>query len=251
MSNSGRMKFHLAAVAAGLIAAASWAAEKTSPAPASPVRRDAAPRRKKAASERRPAAPRPEAGRRAPLSPPLPPGIPCSFRPPAGWGGPELLPDEQRYLEPGGEAFISVAFHETASPGYKEPSEFRRIMRQLGAVEDPHTIDTVLISDRFGSRARYTTYYYPRTKLLGQTHSVFFTEMIMVPDSRGIYVLRYQAAKESFEKHRPAYLAFLASLSLPRSYDPPEQYYLDQAHVMKELMDAAPLEKESRGPEPG
>jgi len=171
-------------------------------------------------------------------------GARYSFQTPVGWEGPELLPEGMRYVEPKGEAFISISFHEWGSPEYKDPPEFRRWMRQLGSIEDAHALDTVKVSGRFASRVRTTTYYYTPAKLLGQELRIFTAEMIMVPDPQGAYVIRYQAAKDAFQKHRAAYISFLATLILPRNATPPEDYYVQQDHIVQELL-------EERAPPPG
>jgi len=161
----------------------------------------------------------------------------------------ELPIDEMRYVEPGRLAFVSVAFHERSSPAYKAPSELRRRMRQLGSIEDSRSLDTVRVSGRFASRARYTTYFYARSRLLGETVSVFYTELIMVPDPRGVYLIRYQAARDEFRKHRGAYLSFLATFTLPETAAAPEEYYVNQDHIVQELLEepAAPEKEETSG----
>jgi hypothetical protein len=164
-----------------------------------------------------------------------------SFKVPRGWRGPLIVDGGMRYASPGGTAFFSIAFHKKGSPGYKTPTAHRRWMRAQGSIVDPLLLDPIKVSGRYGSRVRFTTPVTGGEELFGEHQSLIYTEQILVPDPEGIYILQYSARKNTFERHRLRYMAFLRTLKLPynKAYKP-SQYYQERQHLIEPLLQIKP-----------
>lgn len=159
-----------------------------------------------------------------------------TFISPPGWTGPEKLPAGVRFREPTGLGLITISFHETGSEHWDEPVELRRRMRELGATDDSHALDTVMISGRFASRARFTTYHYTGSEL-GERSAAFYTEMLMIPDPDGVYMIHYRAFAGDFRRLRSVYISFLKSLKLPKRRMAVEKYYRERDHILEDVME--------------
>ena len=149
-----------------------------------------------------------------------------SFEHPRKWGDPIEIPGGVEFRAPERTAAFSMAFIERADPEYKDPDLYRRAMASWGAVEDEHRVETVEISSRTAYRVRHTTYRYDPEYLLGEKYQVSFTETMIVPDPRGLFIIRYYAPLEEFWRRRNLkhYQYFLRSLvmSAPKETDYPK-----------------------------
>jgi len=86
---------------------------------------------------------------------------------------------------------------------------------------------TVEISSRTASVARFTTFNYSPEFLLGESVKILQTEVTMVPDQAGIYIMRYEAPKRNFFR-----------------------FYKVQQEFMKSLVLASPMEEKDLSPLP-
>lgn len=136
------------------------------------------------------------------------------FRIHRAWEGPETIADGVRFTDPKGKASLSVAFHPRDSALWRSPTAYRQYMREQGATEDGHYLLDITVSSRPASLARFTSYGYDPTGLLGERRQLLTTELILVPDPKGIYVIRFEAARRDSRRLRPLFGAFLASLLL-------------------------------------
>jgi len=152
----------------------------------------------------------------------------------AGWRGPEEIPGGMRFEDIERCAYIEIAYHGRRSGLWKPADAYRKELRQRGSVSDPRVLTPVLISGRFGSRARYTDFIYGGDKLFGETRKVYKVEEIFFPSPKGNYQVLFNSCEEEFERHRSHYFRFLDSLRFPE--DPgyrPGKYY----ERRKELVD--------------
>jgi hypothetical protein len=143
------------------------------------------------------------------------------------WDGPETIDSGVRFREPKRRAWVSVQFLMPTSPDYRRPNEFRQYMREQGTIGDAHVLSEVEVSSRTASVARFTTYNYSPEFLLGEKVDVLYTEMIMVPDPAGLYLLKYEAQKDRFFK-----------------------YYRVQKELLRTMTLATPKEEENLNPLP-
>lgn len=159
------------------------------------------------------------------------------MRVPRAWKGPEALPDGVKLTEPRGSTYFTVRFLNRGSPEYQEPATFRSAMHQKGGIEDSHVSEIVKVGGRFASRVRFTTHYYTGKKFLGEKDTVYYTELIMVPDPDGLYLVEYRSLKKEFDAHRPDYLRALRSLAFPNKKVTPEGFYLERDILEKDLLE--------------
>ncbi|MFH2204233.1 MAG: hypothetical protein ABIJ96_14030 [Elusimicrobiota bacterium] len=161
-----------------------------------------------------------------------------SHQVPLGWRGPVAIPGGERYAAPGGQASFSITYQTEGSDDWLAPDEFRRRLRAKGAISDRRTLDTVMLGDRFASRARYTTHLYRDHWHIGERHEAFYTEEIYAPETAGHFLIRYRAPKDIFLTHYRGYQDFLQSLELAKDeYYAPEKYYRLRDHVLKDLIE--------------
>lgn len=130
------------------------------------------------------------------------------------WKGPDSVDGGVRFVDPKDRAWISIRFLLPNAEDYKTPNRYRQYMREQGAVEDSHVLRTVQISSRTASIARFTTYNYAPEFLLGESVKVLYTEMTMIPDPAGVYILRYEAPKKYFFKFHRVHRELMQSLTL-------------------------------------
>ena len=135
-----------------------------------------------------------------------------SFEMKRGWKGPEAVEGGVRFRR--ATASISVSYHLEGSPGWKAPKAYRQWMRQQGATEDTHVVDEVALSSKTAAHVVYTTHQYDPQYLLGAKQEVLTTELLMLPDLEGVFVVRYEAAQDDFWRYRRVYERFLESLVL-------------------------------------
>lgn len=139
------------------------------------------------------------------------------------WKGPVEIPDGVRYVEKRKRASISIAYHPQGTPNWTEPEVFKRRMREQGSVEDRHVLDEIIISTRPASRVFFTTYEYDSEYLIGEKMDVLYTELILIPDPEGIYVIRFESLRSRFGRYRKGvFRPFLKSLTLPELKQPEE-----------------------------
>lgn len=150
-----------------------------------------------------------------------------SFYIKSSWKGPFSLPGGVRYTDPKKRAWITVQFIMPNMKGYKRPNKYRQHMREQGTVGDSHVLRTVEISSRTASVARFTTFNYSPEFLLGESVKILQTEVTMVPDQAGIYIMRYEAPKRNFFR-----------------------FYKVQQEFMKSLVLASPMEEKDLSPLP-
>jgi len=167
-----------------------------------------------------------------------PEGRPYTHKVPLGWKGPISVPGGERYAAPGGKAYFEIIRRSRNSKDWAEPREFRRRLRDLGMIADRHVLDTVRITDRFGSRVRYTTHFYHDHWHIGERRDDFYTEEIYIPERLAYFLIRYRAPKDLFLHRYPGYQAFLKSLAFAKSADyEPEEFYRLRDHVLEDIVD--------------
>lgn len=139
-----------------------------------------------------------------------------SFEYPWRWGDGRKIAGGVEFKEPEGRALFAVVYHPKGSPKYIEPARYRQEMPDWGAVEDSHVVYDVVVSSRPAHMVQFTVYEYDPELLLGAQAKVRFTEIIMAPDPKGIYLIRYEAEKADFWKprYRRHYEHFLKTLVL-------------------------------------
>jgi len=130
------------------------------------------------------------------------------------WNGPISINGGVRYFEPKKRAWITVQFLMSNMEGYKSPNRYRKFMREQGTIGDSHILDTIEISSRTADVARFTTYDYAPEYMLGESYKVLMTEMTMIPDPAGVYVLRYEAPRRYFSKFYKVQKEFINSLAV-------------------------------------
>lgn len=137
-----------------------------------------------------------------------------SFYIKSDWEGPQSVDGGVRFVDPRGRAWISVVFLMPNMEGYKPLSDYRQYMREQGTIGDSHVLSEIQISSRTASVARFTTYDYSPEFLLGEVVNVLYTELVLVPDPAGIYVIRYEAPKESFFRFYRVQASMLQTMTL-------------------------------------
>lgn len=137
-----------------------------------------------------------------------------SFEIHRSWRGPEQLPGGTGYRSGNGAALISVVFYAEGSKEWKPPDEFRRFMRESGAVEDRNILISVQISSRPAERAGFTTYLYDPNYLLGSKVEVRFTDIVLIPYPEGVFIAKLETPKPQYPRHLPYFLEVLHSLTL-------------------------------------
>ncbi|MBI3298500.1 MAG: hypothetical protein HYZ75_10075 [Elusimicrobia bacterium] len=130
------------------------------------------------------------------------------------WKGPTQVEGGVRFKHPGGAAAITVSYHLEGAPGWKDPREYRRWMRQQGSTADSHIVDEVELSSRAAAHVVFTTHEYSPEYLLGVKVAVARTELFMLPDAQGIFLIRYDAPVGEFARHRRVLERLLDSLTL-------------------------------------
>ncbi|TPW19509.1 MAG: hypothetical protein FD126_2613 [Elusimicrobia bacterium] len=143
-----------------------------------------------------------------------------SFEVKRNWKGPELVDGGVRFRAPGSSARVTVNYFLDGAPGWREKKAWRPWLRQQGSTEDTHVVDTVEISSHSAHHVIFTEHEYDPEYLLGAKSAVRKTELTVLPDEQGVFVIRYEGLRGEFEKHRPSYLRFLESLTLA-IVDPP------------------------------
>ncbi|MBI4424390.1 MAG: hypothetical protein HY554_11710 [Elusimicrobia bacterium] len=138
-----------------------------------------------------------------------------SFEHPRAWQ-PVRLPDGAEVRDPDGGAVFSVEFLPLAHPAYKPPKEYRRDMAAWGAIEDKHLVYEIELSSRPAYRVLFTTYEYDARYLLGEKVRVESAELTLVPDERGLFLVKYRAPRGEFDaaRNRAQYARFLENLVL-------------------------------------
>ena len=135
-----------------------------------------------------------------------------SFEMKRGWKGPEPMEGGVRFRR--ASASIAVAYHLEGSPGWKAPKTFKQWLRQQGSTEDSHVVDQVALSSKTASHAVFTTHQYDPQYLLGAKQAVLATEMLVLHDVEGVFVIRYEAEQGDYRRYRRVYERFLGSLVL-------------------------------------
>ncbi|MBI5596603.1 MAG: hypothetical protein HY928_10985 [Elusimicrobia bacterium] len=146
-----------------------------------------------------------------------------SFEMKRGWKGPEFIEGGVRFRHPRRRADISIAYHVEGANGWVEPKRYRRWMREQGSTEDRHIVEEVRISSYPASHTVYTTHTYDPEYLLGAKSDVGMTEVFMLPDDQGIFLIRYEAPRRWFHRYRSVFTRFLESLALAVYSEPVEQ----------------------------
>jgi len=150
----------------------------------------------------------------------VPRTVPCldhpkfSFELHRRWKGPKEHEGGRLYLRPGADASLWISFVPKGSPGYKEPLALRQYMTTQGTTEDGHVLSAVEVSSRTASRVRFTTYRYDPEYMLGAKADISYTELTMMEDPDGVYLIRLHAPKDRFDRIYPDYEEFLKSLTL-------------------------------------
>jgi len=137
-----------------------------------------------------------------------------SFYIKSNWKGPQSVDGGVRFSEPKGRAWVSILFLMPSMEGYREINDYRQHMREQGTVADSHVLTEMEISSRTASVARFTTFDYSPEFLLGEVVKVLYTELILVPDPAGIYLIRYEAPKDQFFRFYRVQERMLESLTL-------------------------------------
>ncbi len=130
------------------------------------------------------------------------------------WEGPQSLTGGVRFAEPRERAWITIQFLMSNMEGYRTAGNFRQHMREQGTVGDSHVLREIEISSRTASAARFTTYNYSPEFLLGESVKILKTEMTMVPDQAGVYIIRYEAPAGNFHRFYGVHEKFIESLIL-------------------------------------
>lgn len=130
------------------------------------------------------------------------------------WKGPIPIEGGVRFRHPRGVASISVSYHLEGASGWKEPREYKRWMRLQGSTEDSHIVDQVVVSSYPASHVVFTTHEYSPEYLLGVKKEVIRTELLLLPDEQGIFLIRYDAAVRDFARQRKVFVRMLDSLTL-------------------------------------
>jgi hypothetical protein len=116
------------------------------------------------------------------------------------WKGPKAVEGGHQFERPGTGGTLWVGYIPADSPAYKPPHAYRQWMTTQGTTEDGHVLSSVEVSSRTASRVRFTSYRYDTEYLLGTRATVSYTEITMVPDPDGLYVVRVDAPKTRFER---------------------------------------------------
>ena len=163
------------------------------------------------------------------------------------WAGPLAVEAGVKYVPPKGEASFSIRFIPKKHRLYHKPREFRRWLRERGAIDNGMVLDTVKIGKRYGSRTRYTTHVYGGRYLFGKRRGKRYNEMIVVPVASGAFQIHYEADYDVFTKFYPGYLVMLKSLRLPpaRLYKA-EKYYMKRRHLLRPLIEDRVDQDEAR-----
>ncbi|MFA6003785.1 MAG: hypothetical protein WC881_06930 [Elusimicrobiota bacterium] len=130
------------------------------------------------------------------------------------WGPPRALKDGLEWRQPQDRARIAVRLVRSGSAGFKPQADYLQELKDLGSPEDTHVATEVLIGTRTAQTLRYTKYLYPEPYLVGSVSEVFSTEVVLVPENDGYYVLYYRARKNDFDRFYAAYLTFRLHLQL-------------------------------------
>lgn len=137
-----------------------------------------------------------------------------SFEVKRNWKGPEAVDGGVRFRAPSGSARVTVSYFLEGAPGWRDKRAWGPWMRQQGSTADSHVTDTVIVSSRPAARVIYTEHEYDPEYLLGAKSAVRRTELAVLPDEQGVFVIRYEALLGDFERHRATYLRFRDSLTL-------------------------------------
>lgn len=116
-----------------------------------------------------------------------------------GWGAPRKIAGGLEWREKKDRARLAMTFLTPGTKGYKSSDEYKRTLRDAGSTEDSHRLEEIPFSGRKAYQARFTTYVYPEGTLVGSLSQVFVTEVIMVPEPDGIFLLIYRAQRKDFD----------------------------------------------------
>lgn len=146
-----------------------------------------------------------------------------SFELKRDWKGPENVDGGVRFRAPRGDAAISVTYVLEGAEGWRAPKAWRQWMRQQGATEDSHVVDSIVVSSRPAQHVIYTEHHYDPEVLLGERSTVRKVELLVHPDEQGVFLIRYEGLRRDFERHRGAFLRMLESLTLAFADPPPAE----------------------------
>ena len=134
-----------------------------------------------------------------------------------GWGDPIKVPGGLEWRKSRKRALVQALFLQPEMPGYKPAEQLLEDMREAGSPEDSHSLFDVALASRTARGALYTTYQYPPASLTGSEVKVYVTEVLLVQDEDGLYILRLRALRESFAKMHSAFRRFAGQvIFLPR-----------------------------------
>ncbi|MBI3298807.1 MAG: hypothetical protein HYZ75_11620 [Elusimicrobia bacterium] len=143
------------------------------------------------------------------------------FELPRGWKAPVTAPGGATIVDGAGRSAATAAYHPEGSPAYDDPEAYRARLRSQGSIEDSAHLETVTLSGRFGTRRRWTTHRYKGSwHKLGEKEEVLYTEAILIPDPKGIYIFSFKALKTEFSARRAGFAELLRSVRLPRPDGP-------------------------------
>lgn len=139
------------------------------------------------------------------------------------WKGPEPAEGGVRFRAPGGTARMTVSYFLEGAPGWRERKSWPSWMRQQGSTEDSHIVDAVEVSSRPAHHVVFTDHVYDPEYLLGARSAVRRTELAVIPDEQGVFVVRYEGLLGDFNHHRASFYRMLQSMTMAFVDPPPPE----------------------------